>query len=457
MPQKLTTEYLGALLSELRSRHGVVGATLGVLQDGRIEAVASGLSNLGTGIDCTPDTVFQIGSIGKIFTSTLVMQLRDEGRLSIDDTVIRHLPDFTLADQNAAAEITVRQLLNHTSGMEGDFFPADDPEGPSTLSYIRKMAELPSIYPPGRGPMAYCNSGFVTAGRIVEILTGLPWQLAAQELICKPLGLTHFAAYPHEALRYRCAMGHVPNPKDRSQCQLAPATFLPLSAAAAGTALSMSVEGVLKFAAAHMAYGELSSGKRLLEAASANQMQTETIPVSPFCRVGVTHWGLGWMGCDGHGYRMVGHDGATLGQFSYLRAFPELGIAFALLTNSPSRKLYDAIESDLMQALIERPVAAQPPPVTWSHDPQIYIGRYSNIAATFDVQKRERELMIHVNSKVLGVETTGRLEPYCEDVFTICGSGTSVDGEKVTFHEGGATSPHRYIRLGLRLARRVPA
>src|SRR4029077_21182255 len=83
------------LLDELRDKHGVVGATLGVLKRDAIETVASGLLNLDTKVECTPQSVFQIGSISKIFTTTLIMQLVDEGRLDLDDPVRRHLRDFT--------------------------------------------------------------------------------------------------------------------------------------------------------------------------------------------------------------------------------------------------------------------------------------------------------------------------------------------------------------------------
>src|SRR5438445_4196185 len=109
---------LQLLIDELREKHGVVGATLGVLKGDAVETAASGLLNLDTRVECTPQSVFQIGSIGKIFTTTLIMQLVDEGRLDLDNPVARHLREFMLADRAAARAITVRQLLNHTSGMD---------------------------------------------------------------------------------------------------------------------------------------------------------------------------------------------------------------------------------------------------------------------------------------------------------------------------------------------------
>src|SRR5260221_7087361 len=93
---------LQQLLDELREKHGVVGATLGVLKNDAIETAASGLLNIDTKVECTPQSVFQIGSIGKIFTTTLIMQLVDQGRLDLDEPVARHLRDFTLADRAIA-------------------------------------------------------------------------------------------------------------------------------------------------------------------------------------------------------------------------------------------------------------------------------------------------------------------------------------------------------------------
>lgn len=456
MSADLTANGLKALLDRLRAEHNVVGATLGVLKNGSIETAASGLLNLDTGVECTADSVFQIGSIGKIFTTTLIMQLADEGRLSVDDPVRKHLPGFAIADMAAARAITIRQLLNHTSGMEGDLFPPDDLEGPSTASYIRKMYLLPSLYPPGEGPMTYCNSGFVTAGRIVEVLTGKLWQTAVMERICKPIGLSHVFAYPHEALRFRCAMGHTADPKDAAKIRTAPATFLSLSAAAAGSVLSMSVADLLRFARVHMADGAYGDGKQLLSADAARRMRSDPIPIPPFGARGVTQWGLGWLMCVGHGYTMAGHDGGTLGQYTYLRTFPEVGVAFALFTNSPSLKLYGAVEAELMQALIGNSIPAEPPPKDFALEADRYTGRYSNIASQYTIEMREGRLSLHGSSPTgLIPEMRATLEPYCEDVFTMRADGMPFDGQKISFLESEPDGRRRYLRSGSRMARRV--
>ncbi len=439
---------LQPLLDELRAKHNVAGATLGVLDNGAIHTFASGVLNLETRVEATPDSVFQIGSIGKVFTTTLIMQLVDEGRLTLDDPVIKHLKDFAVADRAYAQAITVRQLLNHTSGLDGDFFTADDPEGPSAASYVRKMALLPNLYPPGDGPMTYCNSGFVVAGRIVEVLTGMTWQHAVTEKIVKPLGLRNVVAFPQDGLRYRMAMGHIaPDPKDQKKVIVAPAAYLPLSMAPAGSVLAMSVESLLKFVDVHIADGTNGDDAPLLGAASAKRMREDRIPIPPYSRPGVTGWGLGWMLCPD--YEMCGHDGGTLGQLTYLRAFPQKKKAFALFTNAPSLGLYDAIEAHLMETLVGEKLPDQPAAETWTPDVARYAGTYENVGARYTVS---RDLVLDVTSKMGFPPTHATLRPYRPDTFTLAETGTALDGQKILFlgNETAAT----FIRQGTRMGRR---
>ena len=95
---------------------------MAVLADGEVVDDAAGVLSKATGVEATPDSVFQIGSITKLWTSTLVMQLVDEGKVDLDAPIRTYLPDFRIRDEDAAAQITTRQLLCHTAGFEGDIF-----------------------------------------------------------------------------------------------------------------------------------------------------------------------------------------------------------------------------------------------------------------------------------------------------------------------------------------------
>jgi CubicO group peptidase (beta-lactamase class C family) len=375
------------------------------------------------------------------------MKIFDQGGLELDDPVIRHLPEFILADSDATRTVTVRQLLNHTSGIDGDFFPADDPEGPSTRSYLRKMCLLPNLYAPGQGPMTYSNSGFVVAGRIIEVLTGMTWEEAVMDLICKPLGMREAFAHPRQALRFRCAMGHAPDAQRCGNVRLAEDTYLPLSMAACGSVLTMSVGNLMLFAGAHM-----DDGGCILSSVSARRMREETIPVPPFSRYGVTRWGLGWSIGEGKDYSVVGHDGGTSGQYCYLRVFPEHRIAFALLTNSPSEKLFLELERRLMESLMGTSIASEPATEPFEVEPHRYLGRYRSVGAHYTVTENSDVLHLHYSAPLGPVrEYRATLAPYRRDVFVITGSGTPFDGKKVSFLDRDR-SPN-FLRIGARMAR----
>ena len=101
-------------LSELLEKHEVPGASIGVLHEGNVTEAAAGVINQNTGVETTTDTLFQIGSISKVWTTTVVMQLVDEGKLDLDAPVRDVIGDFAVADEDVAAKVTLRHLLSHT-------------------------------------------------------------------------------------------------------------------------------------------------------------------------------------------------------------------------------------------------------------------------------------------------------------------------------------------------------
>ena len=109
-------------LAELIERHHVPGAQLAVLDGDTIIEVAAGVLSLRTGCPVTTDALFLPGSIGKVYTATLVLMLADEGLIDLDSPVRSYLPDFEVRDHHARDSVTVRDLLTHTSGFDGDVF-----------------------------------------------------------------------------------------------------------------------------------------------------------------------------------------------------------------------------------------------------------------------------------------------------------------------------------------------
>lgn len=370
-------------------RHGVPGAALAVSSGRRIVATAAaGVTNLDTQVPVTTDAVFQIGSITKIFTTTLIMQLVDDGLLELDAPIARYLPEFRIADAQVQRTVTTRHLLSHTSGIDGDYFP-DSGRGDDAIErFMDQIALVPSLYPPGER-MSYCNVGFAVLGRIIEVLRRETWDRAMRKRIFEPLGMTHAMTLPEDALRHRCAVGHVPNPKRPNEMVVAPMTHLSHGQKAAGATPAMCVEDLLKFAWMHIDRGRAADGKRVLSASSARAMQRRQIALPRNMPYGIDAWGLGWILCDWNGHRVIGHDGGTIGQYSFLRISPTRRVAFALLTNGGNAGLlYQELVDALFGARIGRrePRVAEPNP-TLRPDPARYVGRYENIGQVYTVKQ----------------------------------------------------------------------
>ncbi|CCH30101.1 serine hydrolase domain-containing protein [Actinosynnema sp. NPDC047251] len=353
-------------LDVLATAHDVPGVQVGVLEldaDGNAEVrvLVSGVTSLDTGVTVTEDTLFQYGSISKVWTTTLLMQLVDEGLLTLDTPVVDVLPEFRLADPEHAPKVTVRQLVTHTSGIDGDIF-LDTGDGDDCVEkYVAALAETLPYTRPG-GPLSYCNAGFVLAGRIIEVLRGTSWDDAVAQHLARPLGLTHVITRAKEAPLFRTAVGHQDNPDQDNPDpdaagKVVPAKvwMLPRSVGPAGL-ITGTADALLRFGALHLRDGVGLNGERVLSAESAQAMRTLQVDLSGVSTVD-RGWGLGWIlsdwgRADGAPVTASQHGGHTIGQVARLVTFPEIGVAVCVLTNADrglglSDELLDLIGAEL--------------------------------------------------------------------------------------------------------------
>jgi CubicO group peptidase (beta-lactamase class C family) len=308
--------------------HRLPGASLAVLDGMDITVAAAGVLHRGTGVRATPDSLFQIGSITKVWTATLLGQLVAEGRLEFGTPVAEVLPGFRVADPAVSAAVTVHHLLTHTSGIDGDVFTDTGRGDDCVARYVAECANVAQVHPLG-ATLSYCNTGFVIAGRLVEVLTGQVWDVALRERLIEPLRLTHTATLPEDVLRFRAAMGHIGEPGKRPEPALQ--WSLPRSVGPAGL-ICASAADVIEFARMHLRGGRGPQGEEILRADLAAEMQRVHAEVPNPGSLG-DHWGLGWFLCDWDGATVYGHDGGTIGQYAFLRVDPHHGVAVALLTN----------------------------------------------------------------------------------------------------------------------------
>jgi CubicO group peptidase (beta-lactamase class C family) len=436
----------------LRAEHGVVGASLAVYSGGRRLSAASGLLNADTGVTVTPDAVFQIGSISKVFTAVLLLQLQEEGRLDLDEPVAACLPGFAVADPDATRSITVRQLLCHSSGLEGDFFPEDDPFRPPLSAYVERCRLLPQLHAPGAA-FSYCNSGYAIAGRIVEHLCGRPWGQVVAQRILEPLAMAPAVTDPAQLPRYRAAVGHLPSPDNPGCLSVVTRPFLPLGLGPAGSVLTLSADALLAFAVAHLAPAAAGSGGGVPGRAAREEMMRPQVAVYPQFPLGVTHWGLGWYLRHWVETPFYGHNGGTVGQYAYLHLFPAQELAIALLTNSGSAALFSRVQREILRehGCGDPEVRAKSRDAPDELAP--FTGRYESIAGEVRVSAGCDGLVAALRSRLAPAQTEP-LEPIAADTFVTRTAEGGI-GHTLHFVGAGTGAPASAVYFGSRMLRRV--
>ncbi|MFI5706424.1 serine hydrolase domain-containing protein [Kribbella sp. NPDC051620] len=388
-------------LSELAAKHQVPGATLGILRvlpgaEDELVQAATGVLNKETGVEATTDSLFQIGSITKVWTATLAVQLTDEGSFDLDAPIIHVLPELQLSDSEVAKQLTMRHLLTHTSGIDGDIF-TDTGRGDECLDkYVGLLADAAQNHPLA-ATWSYCNSGFSLAGRVIEKVTGDTWDQALRSRLIEPLGLRHTVTLPEEALLYRAAVGH--QAEGGREPVRAAVWGLPRAIGPAGL-ITSTVADVLAFARLHLTCGMTSAQTRLLSEEAVSEMAANQVDL-PDTHTAGDSWGLGWARHDWDGHRLIGHDGNTIGQAAFLRVLPEQGMAVALLTNGGNtRDLYEDLYREIFRELagITMPLPLAPPAILPEVDATRHVGRYERSSSLLEVRTRDGHLSLRITT-----------------------------------------------------------
>jgi CubicO group peptidase (beta-lactamase class C family) len=427
-------------LPELIAQYEVPGATLAYLHQGELHEYAAGTLNLDTGVEATPDSLFQIGSVTKVWTATLVMRQIEQGRLTLDTPVSEVLPEFRVADAEVTKSVTIRHLLSHTSGIDGDLFIDTGRGDDCVAKYVEACADLIQNHPLG-ATQSYCNSGFVIAGRVLERLTGKRWDDVLREQISEPLGLTHTWTLPEDVLRFRAAMGHADG-------KTAPVWQLMRSMGPAGLVCARAAD-VVAFGRAHLEGG-------LLDDPAAMWEPQVDIP-NPYT-LG-RQWGIGWILDEWSGRRVISHGGNTIGQHAMLWAVPDTGTVVCATANGGHANSFTrALATELFAELdgLTVPVSPEPPETPAEVDAERFAGVYERAGARLTVSMRDGEPWLRY-------EPTGALaalqEPEecplvaVDDVTFVCKLGGAPDWTSAVFYELPDGSP--YVHLGARATPKI--
>lgn len=346
----------------------VPGVAVGLLHRDETYTAGLGVTNVDHPLPVTDETLFQIGSITKTFTGLAMLRLVEMGKLDLDATVRAYLPDFRVADEIASSQATLRHLLTHTSGWEGDVFEDTGAGDDALPKYVAVMAGLEQLAPLGT-VWSYNNAGFYLAGHIIERVTGQSYQVALGELVLEPLGLENCYLNPGDVMTHRFAVGHEVGEEGATVDRPWP---LPRAAWSAG-GIVCHVRDLLRYARFQLGDGAMEEGTRLLDPGSMARMHAPQVTIW-----GQEHrMGLSWFVDEVGGTRTLSHGGRTVGQVSLLTLMPEYQLAIVTLTNADEG---GKVTDEVRRWVLEHVLGVQDPkpePIESSiEDMSPFVGRY---------------------------------------------------------------------------------
>ena len=312
--------YVDSVAAAAVAEHRTAGVSVAVVKNGRtVLAKGYGFADLENDVPATAETVYRIGSITKQFTSAAIMRLMEQGKLSLDDTLQKFLPNFPTQGNR----VTVRHLLNHTSGIKS--YTSLGPKWQRVIrldlvpdSLVALFANEPFDFKPGDAWL-YDNSGYFLLGMIIEKLSGKPYGQYLQDELFTPLGLKSTVYCDQAPLIKHRAQGYAPRPGG----VFLNAEPLSMTQPFAAGSLCSTVNDLAAWTLA------LSSGK-VVSAASYRMMTTPgTLNDGKPLTYG---FGLGTGVLGGH--RQVSHNGGINGFVSELHHYPDDSVVTVVLTNT---------------------------------------------------------------------------------------------------------------------------
>jgi CubicO group peptidase (beta-lactamase class C family) len=324
----------------------VPGLVAGVYHDGQQIEIAWGVANLNTGQEMTTDTLWLLGSITKILTTTLLLRFVERGEVDLDKPVTRYLPDFALAEPGAAERISVRQLINHTNGIDADTWMPPGDFGPTAVkSYVDGLVNCGTLFAPGES-IHYTNPGFSLAARIIEVLSGKTFNQALEDEVYAPCGMDLSCTSATQTILHRTAIGSHPDP-ETGEVVATRMFMLPVSGAGAGATAIVTIPEIIAFGRTHLDGGVAPNGTRVLSEELAEAMRTVTYDLGT---PNAPPMGLGWWLMPIGGTTALWHGGGSPGGTSSLAVFPEHGLVVASFGNGKgSPVVHDAIVKAVLE------------------------------------------------------------------------------------------------------------
>ena len=432
---------LSAWVESQMAYNGLPGLSIGILHDQELVwAAGFGRAGLEPARPATPDTLYRIASITKLFTSTAILQLRDAGKLRLDDPLVEHLPWFRIGRAHAEApETTIRHLLTHTAGLprEAGFPYWTDGEFP-TAPQIRERLAAQEAALPTETEWKYSNLGLTLAGEIVAAVSGQAYPEYVADHILEPLGMLRTWVTTPPADHPELATGYTRRLPAGARTA---APFTDGRGITPAANMTTCVSDLARFAMLQFRDGP-AGGAQILRGSTLREMQ-RVHWLEPDWEAG---WGLGFRIARTKGKTYVGHGGSLRGYRTIVHLCPADRIGVIVLTNAddgnPSLVADKAFEwvAPAIRKVVAPP-APNAPPAGWER----YAGRYRNGWGDVQVLAVDNRLAMLDPSQpdpMLGVTW---LHPVAEHAFrSETKNGFGSNGEPVVFEMGG---DGRVVRL----------
>jgi CubicO group peptidase (beta-lactamase class C family) len=355
----------------------VPGLSIAVVYDQEIVWSAGyGYADLESKTPTTPSTIYRIGSITKLFTSTAIMQLRDQGKLRLDDPVSLYLPWFAVPNPFPdSPEITIRHLLTHTAGLAREAaFPYWTDHIFPTREELARSIDTQNVLNPPETTYHYSNLGMSLLGEIVTRVSGQPWTDYVEEHILQTLGMASSSTKPPEGeLLERLATAYMLEGPDGTR---SPMDYYQTGAISPAGSIISTVEDLGRFASLQFRGGP-AGGEQILKGSTLREMHRVQWVYDSF----TGGRGLGFQVSHRDGKNFVGHGGSIGADVSNLLTVPSEKIAVIVAINaddgSPAtvaRQAYKTIAPSILKATAEPKAPKAEVDPSW----QRYVGLYSD-------------------------------------------------------------------------------
>lgn len=420
-------QVFNAWVQATAAEHQEPGLSVGIVYDQQLVWTKGyGYADLATRAPAGPATLYRIASISKLFTATAILQLRDAGKLRLDDPVSSHLPWLHVHEpQPGAPAITIEQLLTHTSGLPRELpLPYwNDLKFPSRERMLALLGDQPAIFPPEIS-RKYSNLAFAIAGELVSALAGGTYAGYVQRRILEPLGMhatlvVPARATPGLAAGYRRRVPGEPREKE---------DFIDARALTASAGFASNIEDLARFVSLQFRDGP-AGGPQILDGATLREMH-RLHWIDPDWQSGM---GLAWELRRAGAQVRVGKAGTAPGYQSRIEMDPAARFGVIVLANGydTDPTLYTNQAFAIVAPAIARAVAA--PEFRHTADPSWsrYVGTYTWKHADAQILIADGELILIVPDAANPWESRVRLTPAGADTFLMHGGGN--DGELLKF------------------------